>query len=251
MIVMKALLASLFLFAVMPAASAASCPDDAVLKRLTDMGNLYIGEMHGTQESPAFLHCLVAYEVAHGVKNLAVSVEFEDRARDLKDVAWAANDGRTSQAMASTLQWLMAEESKGHLVLHFQRGDTTSLDGFDRRAGEGIRALADKHRVIAYSGNFHVFRKLPPEWHLDVRPAGSYVGSSFTTIDLANVGAGTAWNSINGGTPGVHAMAPMERARGQAGTLVDAKADGYDFIYLLPTFTASLPHMPYPASKAP
>lgn len=237
---MKALLASLFLFAVMPAASAASCPDDAVLKRLTDMGNLYIGEMHGTQESPAFLHCLVAYEVAHGVKPLTVSVEFENAARDLKSPVWMANDGRTSVAMATTLRWLMGEEAKGNIRLHFQRGDNVPFDEVDRFYGEGIRAQAATGRVIAYGGNLHArktFSEFSPQ-----PPAGNYLGPGFTHIALSNVKKGTAWVSINGVT-GVHELS-ANRPDETPGTLIASTDRAYDYIYLLPTYTASLPHRP-------
>ncbi|MET0937489.1 MAG: hypothetical protein ABWX83_15965 [Luteibacter sp.] len=237
---MKKVLAAFFFLGLAPAVPVAACPDGAVLQRLTDMGNLYIGEMHGTQESPAFLACLVAYEIAHGVKPLTVSVEFENAARDMQSPVWRANDGRTSVAMAATLQWLVGEEAKGHVRLHFQRGDGVPFDRIERTYGEGIRAQAAAGRVIAYSGNIHARKTISA--FSPALPAGTYVGPGFTHIDVESVDKGTAWVNINGDT-GVHALVgshPDEKP----GTLVPSNDDAYDFVYLVPAFTASLPHLP-------
>jgi hypothetical protein len=212
------------------------------------MGNVYIGELHGTQESPAFLRCLAAYEIAHGVKPLTVSVEFAESARDMNAPDWHANDGRTSVAMASLLQWLMAEEKRGHVNLHFQRGKVDSLDDFDHRAGEAIRDLAKKGHVIAYSGNFHNMKAAPQGFNFV--PAGAYVGPGFTRIDIDDVNGGTAWFSTVDGT-GVHQLTAKRAGYGKSGTLIDGRENGYDFIYLVPAFTASPPHMPTPQPKAP
>lgn len=244
---MKLTLGLWFLLVASPAIHAEVCPGDPMLRRITDMGNVYIGELHGTQESPAFLRCLVSYEIAHGVKPLTVSVEFAESARDMNAPDWRANDGRTSVAMASLLQWLMAEETRGHINLHFQRGKVDSVDDFDHRVGVAIRELATKGHVIAYSGNFHNMKVAPPG--INVVPAGAYVGPAFTHIAIVDVNGGTAWFSRADGT-GVHQLVPKRAGYGKPGTLVDGRENGYDFMYLIPTFTASPPSNPAPADGA-
>jgi hypothetical protein len=244
---MKSTLGLLLLIAASPVAHAKACPADAMLQRITGMGNVYIGELHGTQESPAFLRCLVAYEIAHHVKSLTVSVEFAESARDMNAPDWRANDGRTSVAMASLLQWLMAEEARGHLSLHFQRGKVDSNDDFDHRVGDALRGLATKGHVIAYSGNFHNMKVAPPG--LNVVPAGAYVGPTFTHIAIVDVNGGTAWFSTAEGT-GVHKLTAKRAGYGKPGTLIDGHENGYDFMYLVPTFSASPPSKPTPAGGA-
>lgn len=235
---MKLALGLLFLLAASPVIHAGTCPADAMLQRITGLGNVYIGELHGTQESPAFLRCLVDYEIAHGVKPLTVSVEFAESARDMNAPDWQAHDGRTSVAMASLMQWLMAEETRGYIRLHFQRGKVDANDDFDRRVGEALRDLATNGHVIAYSGNFHNMKVAPPG--LNVVPAGAYVGPAFTHIAIVDVNGGTAWFSTAEGT-GVHKLTAKRAGYGTPGTLIDGHENGYDFMYLVPTFSASPP----------
>ena len=180
---MKSTLGLLCLLAACPAIRAEACPGDAILQRITAMGSVYIGELHGTQESPVFVRCLV-----------------------------------------------------------------DSNDDFDHRVGDALRDLATKGRVIAYSGNFHNMKVAPPG--VNMVPAGAYVGPAFTHIAIVDVNGGTAWFSTADGT-GVHKLTPKHTGYGEPGTLIDGHENGYDFMYLVPTFTASLPSKPVAPAAPP
>ena len=222
----------------LPCASAAACPPSAAIEKILSLGSVYIGELHGTSQSPDLVRCLAEASIARHIRPLTVSLEIPPDAVDPTSLFWRGEDGRASEAMFALVGYLKAQQDAGLLRLHFQdlRGDQRSPDN-DERAGKEIASLAAEGRVIALSGNFHSRHTAPGE---DVarRPTGDFVGSSVKTIYLTTVRGGSAWVCM-AGICGVHAI-PPNNVHGIY-ELADGAQVGHDWIFPMEQFTASPP----------
>ncbi len=222
--------------------STGACPTKASLARLSALGSVYIGEMHGTNESPRLLECLVDYEVAAGIHPLTVSLELQPFARDTKSLVWSGQDGRASKAMAHLVDHLETLERSGAIALNFQLPDYPVPARVDEKIGNELRELAGKGRVIAYGGNFHAQRRQVMLPGVTTRPAGSYMGQAIKNVLIDSTGPGEAW-SCSQTSCDVHETRSFV-ADGKAGTMVDGKRFGYDYVYFVPPYTSSAPKFP-------
>jgi hypothetical protein len=225
----------------------AQCPSARQLQPLISLGSVYLGELHGTNEVPQLVGCLVDATIAAGIKPLTVSLELPDFARDTKSLTWSGPDGRTSKAMAKLVEHLEALESAHQITLDFQvTGYESSDDAMNHSVGMHLRDLASRSRVIALGGNFHSQRKnvLQPSFH--VAPAGSYVGSDVKTVFVDSTGNGYAW--FCAASCGEQADSSAT-AGGYVGQLKDGASVGHDYIYKIGPFTASSPAVHRPAAE--
>ncbi|KJV35462.1 hypothetical protein [Luteibacter yeojuensis] len=239
-------------------AAHAACPDKPTLDTLTKMGSVFIGEEHGTNESPAFVRCVVEHDIASGM-HPTVALEQSSTSRDLASDDWLGTDGRHSKAMAALVVWLLAREKAGAVKLHWLDDYTKSGDTRDHDMGESLVPLLAEGPVIAYAGNVHAQKSQRMMQGYDVKPAGEYAGAAMVHVLLAPSGPGSAWNCI--GTCGVHTQKGGVFSA-KPGTLVPAASLGrdfllgYDYVYSIASFTASPPsrqatHTPATAPATP
>ena len=206
--------------------------------------DLYLGELHGTVETPALMRCLVIAALERKGEKVIVSLEQDPAARDLQSAAWRGQDGRGSVAMWDLTRFLLEQEKLGRLTLH-QHVPTAFDKPFDpveyeRRMGTPLRELAGQGLLLVLSGNAHS-RKAPlPMMPSPYDPAGMYAGPDIMHIDVESAGGGSAWICWSKGC-GVHEQPESSPFNGTPNTLMDGKDYGHDFVYLLPRFTASPP----------
>jgi hypothetical protein len=208
--------------------------------------DLYLGEMHGTAETPVLLRCLVIAALERKGEPLIVSLEQQPNARDLQGDAWRGQDGRGSAAMWELTSFLLEQEKRGRLTLH-QHVPTVFDNPFDpaayeRRMGSPLRDLARRGLLIVLSGNAHS-RNAPLPMPSPYDPAGMYAGPDLIHVDIESASGGTAWSCMAGGC-GVHELPGNTAFKNDSNALMDGKGFGHDFVYLLPQFTASPPKRP-------
>jgi hypothetical protein len=240
-------------------AAAEACPVTPLDDFIRRGQDVYLGEGHGTVESPALVRCLVIVAMERRKERLIVSLEQVPTARDPEGEAWRGTDGRGSEAMWNLTRFLLEQEKAGRLELHLQLsfpiafvpGTTPpqfDAAAYERNIGTPLREFAARGQLIALSGNMHSRQDRIPLPQFSYDPAGSYVGPDVVHVDLEPGAGGTAWNCDAGGC-GIHELAGASPFVGPPHTMMDGKAFGHDFIYRLPGVTASPPR--FPAANPP
>lgn len=208
---------------------------------MANLGSVYIGELHGTNESPRLLECLVDYEVAAGIHPLTVSLELQPFARNTKSLVWSGQDGRSSKAMASVVDHLETLEKNGKIALNFQLPTYPVPARVDDEIGTKLRELASKGRVIAYGGNFHAQRRQVMLPGVSIKPAGSYMGEAIKNVLIDPTGPGEAWGcTASCGVYKTKSFVPDSKP----GTMIEGKQFGYDYVYFVAPYTPSAPKFP-------
>ncbi|MGV3591910.1 MAG: hypothetical protein ACO1PZ_09490 [Gammaproteobacteria bacterium] len=220
-------------------AQPAACVDDAVLDELLAFGDLFLGEVHGTIETPQLVRCLVERALENATEPVIVSLELSELARDPGSPLWRFEEGReggrTSQAMYALVQDFVDKEQQGRIELHFQFG--IGGRGSAESIGLDLKALAERGRVIAYAGNAHSMKNVPPEVGDFPLQEGGYVGPAFTLVDIRNANGGTFWACMQARC-GIQQSTSRADA---ANVLVDGSSRGHDYVLYLERFTASPP----------
>lgn len=212
------------------------------LDRLLSHGDLFIGEVHGTVESPRLMQCLVERALPRVNETVIVSLELSERARDSGSLHWRdIRDGRSSAAMWSLLEFLVQKEREGALRLHFQHGGQVPAGmSIDEYSGMALKTLVKEGFVIALAGNFHSSRAIEPR-RPGIAPAGTYVGSDITHIRIESVEAGEAWFCSSDPPCRVRPMPGTSIKNASAGELVDGSEMNHDLIFFVQKYTASMP----------
>jgi hypothetical protein len=212
--------------------------------------DLYLGESHGTVESPALVKCLVMAALERKNAGLIVSLEHRENARDLQGDVWRGVDGRSSEAMWDLVSFLLVQEKAGRLKLHFHapefviptdRPFVFDPADYEKRMGLAVNDAAAQGQLIALSGNAHS-RKDPLPLPTPYPPAGSFLSASAVHVDLESANGGTAW--VCRPDCAVHEVPRNTPFVGPPNTFMDGAPYGHDFVYRLPTFTASPPKYP-------
>jgi hypothetical protein len=163
--------------------------------------------------------------------------------------------------MARLVRWLDGQEKAGKLTTYWMydsvmRDFPASQDKADQYMGESLMPLVAKGTVIAYAGNAHAQKS--QHMGADVKPAGAYVADTMRHIIVTAAHDGTTWACMGECAvqhlPGVAAFVP-----GQLTTVGNAQSDqlqGYDYVYAVPSFSASPPqlsasHTPATATATP
>jgi hypothetical protein len=206
--------------------------------------NLYIGELHGTTESPMLFACLAERLALTLGGRLIVSIEVPPSARHPSARFWSGRDGRSSTAMARLLTRLEVLEGQGLIEIHFQRKDVGQGVAISPRftAGE-LDSLSQRGRVIALSGNFHARRAMPAVV-ANMQSTAMQITEPFLLINIVNIGAGEAWNCANANTCGPRSVIAsrmslnlgLQPTRGDSGSMI-----GFDSVFAVPRYTASPP----------
>lgn len=218
-----------------------------------------VGEIHGTDQAPAFVGELACAAAAEGT---AVTVALEISAREqarldaylasagtpdaraalLAGPFWtrSTQDGRSSTAMLALLERLRRLHADGRriavIAVDEERAGTRDVD----MAEHITRAVHPGGRVIALLGNVHASQRLGRPNLPDYVPAG-YLLRALAPLGV-RVGArgGEAW--VCAPTCGVLAVGDQRVGDGPIGyATADRARSGYDGSYTVPVYTASLP----------
>jgi hypothetical protein len=221
------------------------CPPHQALDPLLDLGSLYIGEVHGTAETPQLVECIIERAV-RTKKNVIVSLELPSSAQSPNAPFWSKKDGRASQAMWVLLRSLLAMQHDGKLAVKFQEGPNDSRTShFDKKVGAQLRDLSEHGYLIAYGGNFHAMRttahvadKASPV----LATAADFVGKNVHLVRIEAVRGGSAWMCLAQKPCGPEPVPPSPVPEAAAGHVVDGGAYGYDKVYFVDQYSASAPH---------
>jgi hypothetical protein len=160
----------------MPCAAYTPVPGAADLWSKSSLRWVWVGEMHGTAETPAAFGDLVCDVLAHG-KHVTVALEQpalnaivgggnvqDAEATLLASVGWKIFDGRSSQALLALLVRLR-ELKKQYPGLRVAAIDgpayTSELGSRDEAIGQSVRALGDSQPddlVLVLTGNIHAMK---------------------------------------------------------------------------------------------
>jgi hypothetical protein len=236
---------SVFLAAILAAMAPTKLPADcgaASLIRLIDARkDVYLGEIHGTEQAPALVACLAQHAMRGQLsEKLIVSLELPENARDLNGAFWhQTSDGRSSWAMWNLVRQLLQHEKEGQVEIRWQDGrNEFPNNDRERYIGESLLESSKRGLLIALSGNLHS-SKAPMPFAPGVRPAGMYVGSSAVHVFIDSVSGGSAWYcSQTCGTQNVNGTVIAGAA---PGAIVDGLDVNHDFIFFVSEFTASPP----------
>lgn len=236
----------LLIFLYFPCASLAQsyeCPEESVLDQFLEFGDLYIGELHGTNETPKFFKCLLDKFIVAAEEPIIVSLELDEYARDSESPFWNNEsnfeDGRSSNAIYELVQYLIGLEEQNIISIHFQLG----LGGrpLPSTTGDKLRELSEKGQVIALSGNIHSMKFLPQNFQANIDTEGMFVGPNFTHISIGSALGGEIWACMP--NCGINSIRPSPNSNAAPGALIDGSESGHDYIYYLDIkgFTASIP----------
>lgn len=214
---------------------------DGLIERGSDV---YIGEIHGISEVPQLFLELVEFALSdEHIEPVTVSLELQENARSLMSFAWGGQDGRHSQAMWKLVKALQVLSENHDLTVYYQLSGVefgeNSSDLRERQMGEPLQHFAKSTQLIALGGNAHSAQK-PLAKGLPI-PAGAYVGDEVLNIYLASVTPYSAWTCLDDGC-GKQEFQPMLDSRTKEGVLVDGGVVHHDYIFFIPTATASPPY---------
>lgn len=240
---------------------------------LREGGVLLLGEMHGSEQSPAFVArvACVALEEGHDVI-VALEIPAEegqrietflnstgggrDRRALLRSPFWTAEfqDGRRSEAMFRLIAQIRHWRARGSAVTVWAidlATEPANAQERDRWMGTALSRASEQHPssvIIALIGNVHtrVTRGVP--WDADYEPAGFVLRNlrpdlALMALDVAHSG-GTSWfcSAPAPSSCGAKTVAPTQLGprSGEVVTFV-APGEGYNGWYEVGRLTASPP----------
>ncbi|MGA9658254.1 MAG: hypothetical protein WBQ60_04045 [Asticcacaulis sp.] len=198
--------------------------------------------MHGTQETPQLVLCLVKTALNSRAGPIVVSLELPEMAKNPTSPIWKGTDGRTSVAMqqlVKQLQDMAAVNARLSLDFHAECLMTEPPKDYDsfvnKCYGDNLLKSIDKGYLIALSGNNHAQRT-----RKDFMPTGGYLPLSVRTVEIVAANDGNVYGCY--GPDGCHqyVMQGLHEYNDIRGFAPDTKHD-YDYIYVLNSMTASPP----------
>jgi len=270
-----------------PAAAPRSLP--ACAREVAGLGDLvapgatlFLGEIHGTAESLAFLGDVACAAWRRGPTTVALEIpgteqpridaflssagSEADRIALLAGAFWRRpqQDGRSSAAMLGLLDRLRGERASGADVAVFAYDVETDakLDGQtrDRTMAEHLisaRRGAPRRTFIAHGGNVHSRHRVGVPWDPNYQPMGWFVaeaGIALTTLDVRRDG-GAAW-TCQQPDPNAAMQCGVSERPGKVSDRtwyveLGATDTGHDGFYIVGPTKASPPAAPQPAAPAP
>jgi hypothetical protein len=266
--------------AVMPVAAPATtpCEEIAGFNQVSRAPGIFVSDMHGTSEPPAFLRALVC-NLMHSGRAVVIALEYPSAEQHFIDEFlhsgtpspqlvllaspfWTrpTQDGRTSRAMLSLLEWVRQETANGARVrvvafdsspaTSNQPGGAASFDARDRAMAQRLRhelsnAAADEMPVI-FTGNVHARKtkglealNAPPGME-NAQPLGYRLRDlGFLHMNIGYRG-GTAWTCFSSSQCGALDLGKPGSAVSSY-SIVRSADPAYDLQYLVGPLTASPP----------
>lgn len=193
------------------------CYVDSAFKRLASDNNLLMfGELHGTQEMPAYVASVLCF-LSTDIKPIKLGIEYlpdqlpylikyidssgtrQDKEALVFNPYWSAKyqDGRTSQAMFELVDQVRLLRKSGHDVSLFVF-DNQLEQNRDKAMAEMVIAELSKdpdvfHMLI--TGNIHSQMKKGVPWNSSLETMGTYLSklnTKITSVLLTHSG-GEAW----------------------------------------------------------
>ena len=194
---------------------------DGLAERIAPGRIFLLGELHGTQQSPAFVSSIACAVAAHG-SEVVVGLELASTAQELVDrylespgqpadreallrhSIWTRSyqDGRTSQAMLDLIERvrLLKKEGNSVRILLFDAPSAVGGQDRDARMAATIAASAESHPEAVHvilTGNLHSRMAPGSRRSRDYEPMGYLLqrqvpGKRIVALDAAHEG-GTAW----------------------------------------------------------
>lgn len=223
-----------------------------------------LGETHGTREAPALAGMLVC-AAAVGATPVTLALEMDpgeqpridaylasagsaaDRRALLAGPFWTRRmqDGRSSAAMVALIEQLRGLRSEG-LRVAVAAVDSVRYEVRDADMAAHLRRLAqtDGGRMIALLGNRHASQHQGVQDDPGYTPAGHLLADLTPLSVRVEAPRGSAWVCTPGcGVRGFGGRTPPGPAP-PTGYRTDAARPGYDGVYTVTAFTASLPALP-------
>jgi hypothetical protein len=242
-----------------------------------------LGEMHGTNESPAFLSDTVCHAIRAGLQvtvglevpreedgRVAAFVESAGTAADrtalLAGPFWqdAYQDGRRSEAMAQLIEQLRRLRKDGGKVrvLLLDIAKFSSNQERDQAMAARLReaiGASPTDLFLTLTGNVHNRTVRGTPWVANYEPFGYLLtqgsgpaGTRLISLDVSHTG-GAAWICTNDKAEDCHSRPLRGEGQGQDLAVVlgeAADANGYHGRYNVGTLTASPPAVARPTSGA-
>ncbi len=217
-----------------------SCPKDSDLDDILKLGNIYIGEIHGTKEAPEFYKCLITRAIETTNNRVIVSLELEAEGISLTSEFWQRKeqvaDGRSSIAMLEFVYFILERANLAEINLNLMYRNRASKYT-PEIYGQELNLLSKKGLVIAISGNAHAAKEKFSFLSDSYLPEGKFVDPSFTHISLESISGGTFWGCME--TCGIQRL-PAHIGKVE-NNLEPSKEPYYDYTFYLEKFTASPP----------
>ncbi len=202
---------------------------------------IIIGEFHGTEQTEPLVIAIIcqALEKGHTV-TFAVEVPptalGEASGSAESDAFWTGPaDGRSSVSMHRLLEQLSPLQVDGSLKIVGFRLQVPWAQLGAASAGYIRQQARESDVVVVLAGNFHAARAASEE---EVQTLATAIGDS-VNVRIANSRPGTAWACVPAcgiqTLPGGSGPLPLGFNRVSA-------ANGYDYFYVVDTYTASLPY---------
>lgn len=237
--------------------------------RLGGQHIVMLGEIHGTEETPATTGELAArWTTGAGKKPLLLGLEATsadqprvdrylaskgtaaDRADLLAGAHWTEpmHDGRDSQAMAALIERVRALRAAG-ADISIVMFDAPGKGERDARMASTLRATIKAHpasRVLVLTGNVHAMTGKPREMFLDDKPYTPPTTMARHLADLHPVSIefralrGDAW-TCQGADCSAHALPSASRSMAEPTFAPEDPGESWDYLVALPRFTASPP----------
>ena len=242
-------------------------------------GVLLFGEIHGTQELPAFFGEAVCWTSGALPVQAGLEIQRTEQARvdaylassgspaDVEALTagqfWTTRgqDGKSSHAMVALLERfrLLKLEGRPIEVFLFDLGESEDVSARDRTMAETIAARVREHPdalTMALTGNVHAQKDKGVPWNPELVPMGWYLVDAGVKVRSLNhsTPAGTAWTFKPSGEAGISNL-PAFRALPSGRTIGielvgQPLKGGFDGLYATSTLTASPPALQKPAAPA-
>lgn len=245
-----------------------ACPEIEGLNVASLKRSTLVGELHGTNESPAFVAALACHILTSG-HTLTMALEIPrteqdrirsyllsngsaaDRAAMLKGAFWAIDkaDGRSSAAMVNLIERLRYLRSvKLPLIdvvtIDVAAGEDDAANDRDRLMSQAFDRITKtpSDYVVGLVGNYHAKKTDGAPWNPRARFMAGYLpASALTTLDVGYSG-GAAWICVpECGVSEFGASSKPAAAEGFSLRFVNKDGGAYDGIYNVGRLSPSLP----------
>lgn len=244
-----------------------ACPEIEGLSVASLKRSTLVGELHGTNESPAFVAALACHILTSG-HTLTMALEIPhteqdrirsyllsngsaaDRAAMLEGAFWATNkaDGRSSAAMVNLIERLRYLRSLrlpliDVVTIDIAAGEDDAGNDRDRLMSQAFDRITKtpSDYVVGLVGNYHAKKTDGAPWDPHARfMAGHLPASALTSLDVDYTG-GAAWICVPECGVSTLGTTSQTAAPGFSLRLVAKDGGAYDGVYGVGRLSPSLP----------